>query len=646
MWLAFLITLLAGSSMALTFGVLIAYRAEVSDTDISAFEVVGYLVMLLPVSGWTLAGSVLAALRPRNVLGWLFLVWGLLLACGNMNGFLWSSDDAIAVALDWRTYLGVLLGHGSVLGAMTVILALYPDGRLPARWWRLPVAGVCIGYLLIVLSLTVLVGVDDIAVASGFVLGLVLVVPSAVVILVATFLRWRKAVHPYRQQLAWYICCGLVPLSIQYMPFFVPWTGHYYTDLLLVLMDPMNLLPVGVAVGILCYRLLGIRSVIRRGLVYAMLTVLVFGVYFTVTAVLGKLLEGSGLSAVLAAAVIAVLLAPARDRLQRAADRIVYGARRDPLQVLTDLGESVSGGGQLGLLPAAVTATMAAVRADGAQIVTLEGEAVATVGDAPGRYSSFPLRFAGEDLGELRIADPPGDSGYTRNERRLLTALAAQLAVVVRATELADSLDAERTRVVTATRDERDRLRRDLHDGLGPSLAGMGLGLQALSGIVADNGPATIMVKRLRDETDNAVRDIRRIIDALRPTALDTEGLTQAVERHAGTLRSALPVEVKAGSLPVLGPDVEVAAYRIITEALTNAARHADAHHARVEITADDALHIEVIDDGHGIRDLTAHPGVGLTSMRRRAEALGGDLAVDSTTSGTTVSATLPLRSE
>jgi signal transduction histidine kinase len=172
----------------------------------------------------------------------------------------------------------------------------------------------------------------------------------------------------------------------------------------------------------------------------------------------------------------------------------------------------------------------------------------------------------------------------------------------------------------------------------------MSLGLQALSGMVGD-ATAGELVRRLRAETDTAVRDIRRIIDGLRPTVLDTAGLTQAVQRHAGTLDSALPVDVNAGSLPVLAPDVEVTAYRIITEALTNAARHAHARHASVTISADEVLHIAVTDDGCGIAPDHASTGVGLSSMRRRAESLGGGLAVHSTDGGTTVTATLPLSS-
>jgi signal transduction histidine kinase len=352
------------------------------------------------------------------------------------------------------------------------------------------------------------------------------------------------------------------------------------------------------------------------------------------------------LPAAVAAALVAVGLAPVRDRLQRAADRLVYGARHDPLQALAELSDNLEASDRLDPVPAALATITAAVRADGAVIISPEGEPLARAGEEPARYLALPLGFGGTEIGELRVAQPPGGGRYTGANLRLLRALAAQLALVVSANQLTEALEAERIRVVTATRDERDRLRRDLHDGLGPSLTGMSLGLQALPGMINEpSGPAVALVQRLREETDTAVRDIRRIIDGLRPTVLDTAGLTQAVERHAGTLDATLPVDVTADGLPVLAPDVEVAAYRIIAEALTNAARHAHAQHASVTISADESLHIAVSDDGCGIATDPATRGVGLSSMRRRAEALGGGLDIHSTDGGTTVTATLPLSS-
>ncbi|WP_199516833.1 sensor histidine kinase [Nucisporomicrobium flavum] len=603
------------------------------------------IVTALAALGWTAAGCTLAALRPRNVLGWV------LLAMGAIQSYLQPLDAVISpngpVMADPPPLLSGLssvLDGVLLLSLLSVVLALYPDGRLPARWWRWPVGAATAGIVLLlvydvfesVLDRWRLDLWDD-------VVGIFLFTPAAVTIWVGTFIRWRHAVYPYRQQLAWYVGSGVVPTAFSWLALLVPLDHVELEALISALTSPWLMMPFGIAVGVLQYRLLGVRAVLRRGLVYAVLTALVFAVYLTVSAVLSTVLERSALPAVVAAAIVAVGLAPAREWLQRAANRVIYGARRDPLRALTDLSNSVAVTDHLELLPAALAAVVSAVRADGATIVTLGGRTLASAGDEPARYLALPLRFGGAEIGELRVAHPPAGERYAEVEGRLLTALAAQLAVVVSATELTEALDAERNRVVTATRDERDRLRSDLHDGLGPSLTGMSLGLQALEGLVGEPSAATL-VRRLREETDTAVRDVRRIIDGLRPTVLDSAGLTRAIERHAGTLDAALPVDVTTDALPVLAPDVEVAAYRIITEALTNAARHARAEHARVVISADDALHIAVSDDGHGMGSLDASAGVGLTSMRRRAEALGGEFGVRSTDAGTTITATLPLR--
>jgi len=210
-----------------------------------------------------------------------------------------------------------------------------------------------------------------------------------------------------------------------------------------------------------------------------------------------------------------------------------------------------------------------------------------------------PLEFAGRRVGVLHVAAPSAEEGYGMAERRLLVALAAQLAVVVRAVELGVALEASRDRVVEAARAERDRLRRDLHDGLGPSLTGMGLGLQAVADLVDGPPPAVTLVERIRAEVTTAVSEIRRIIDDLRPSVLDTAGLAAAVSRHAEVVSAALPVLVDTTGLPAtLPPAVETAAYRIATEALTNVARHSGAQRAQVALTAvDGTLRVTVTDD-------------------------------------------------
>ena len=241
---------------------------------------------------------------------------------------------------------------------------------------------------------------------------------------------------------------------------------------------------------------------------------------------------------------------------------------------------------------------------------------------------------------------PPGEP-YTEGDRRLLAALAPQVAAVVRALELAEALEAERDRVVAATRQERDRLRRDLHNGLGPSLSGVGLGLQALQDAQAagDAAAAEQLLARIREEVATAVGEVRRILEDLRPTVLDRAKLPDAVRQHAAAVATGrLDVSVEAAQLPPVPPDVEAAAYRIIQEALTNVVRHADAHQAHITLAASDStLMVTVADNGHGIRDQGRDGAVGLASMRQRAEAFQGTLRVESSDQGTTVMATLPL---
>jgi signal transduction histidine kinase len=209
--------------------------------------------------------------------------------------------------------------------------------------------------------------------------------------------------------------------------------------------------------------------------------------------------------------------------------------------------------------------------------------------------------------------------------------------VVVQAFQLTEQLEAERDRVVTAAEAERDRLRADLHDGLGPSLSGIGLGLEALAD--SHGGP---LLRRIQDEVATAFAEVRRILDDQRPAALDLMTLPDAIRRHAEAVSTKVPVDVVVTDLPVMSAEVENAAYRITTEALTNVARHAQAHQVRVSLAVPDgALRIVVADDGQGAESMIA--GIGLTSMRRRTENLGGSLDLDSGEAGTTITAVLPL---
>jgi len=603
---------------------------------------------------WTATGAVLLALRPRNALGWLLVVVGLFQAAQQAlaayGGYGVAMADPAWPLATWTALVAAGLWLPGLAPLFNLLPALYPNGRLASRWWRWPVGAAAAGIVLMMVALMLSPGgYDDVAPgrppitsptvsAVCFIAGAPLLIAGTLVIWGGSVVRLVRARSPERQQLAWLLVV-IIPWVV--MTFFAS-TSPAFTLFGL-------LLPVAIAVGVLRYGLLGIEVVVRRGLVYGALTAVVIGVYLLVTTVAGARLDRGPLPGVVAAALVAVGLTPLRDRLQAGVDRLVYGDRRDPMRAVTRLGDRMAAAGEIDLLPTVLATVTDAVRAPGAAVVAPDGSVLVSHGAEPegGNVELLGLRVGGRDLGMLRIAPRTPGEPYGDGDRRLLAALASQVAVVVRALELAEALEAERDRVVAATRHERDRLRRDLHDGLGPSLSGVGLGLQALQDAQAVGDPAAAeqLLRRIRQEVATAVGEVRRILEDLRPAVLDRARLPDAVRQHAAALATGqLDVSVDAAQLPPLPTDVEAAAYRIIQEALTNVVRHADAHHAHITLTASDStLTVNVADDGHGIRGQGRYGAVGLASMRQRAEALQGSLRVGTGDRGTTVVATLPL---
>ena len=306
---------------------------------------------------------------------------------------------------------------------------------------------------------------------GGGVLAGVATLAGAITVWVATVVRLVRARPPERQQLAWLVCVVL--------PLIVVTFGVRAPEWVFVILALM--LPGSIVIGVVRYQLLGI--VVSRALVYATLTAAVVVLYLAVSAMAAAAL-GRTLSPVpgaVAAALIAVALSPARTRLQSGADRLVYGRRRDPVAAVTELGDRVATAEEADLLPAVLDTVTAALRAPGTW-VTGPGE---RSGSQAGTVV-VPLRVGGRDVGTLHVAERHPGEPFTAGDRRLLAALAPQVAVVVRALELTGSLERERDRVLTATHAERDRIRRDLHDGLGPSLAGIGLAVQAVQALLGE----------------------------------------------------------------------------------------------------------------------------------------------------------------
>ena len=418
--------------------------------------------------------------------------------------------------------------------------------------------------------------------------------------------------------------------------------------------------PFGLAFGILRYRLFEIDVVVNRTLVYGGLTAGVLVIYAIVAAGLRQVVgPGQGFGVDLLATGAAALVAlPMRDVLQRTVNRLMYGRRDEPWQAMRRLGQVLEWAADPDLTFPAIVDTLADdLRLPFVSLAVVDAtgttRTVAERGERRRATVVLPLDHGGEPVGALELGVRPGESGFRAEERDLLEDLARQAGTAINAIRLRDVLAKSREQLVVAREEERRRLRRDLHDGLGPSLAAIGLRAEASSATLDDDPErARVLLEELGTDVRSALADIRRLVDGLRPPALDELGLLGAIEQQARRLETggangatAIAVRGDPTPLPELPAAVEVAAYRIAVEALTNAVRHADASACRVELAAEDGstLRVQVVDDGHGL-PADVVPGVGLESIRARAEELGGSLELDrETDGGTRVVALLPI---
>ncbi len=575
-----------------------------------------------------------------------------------------SDVGALRLALPSLALLSTLLEYFS-MSLLVPLFYLFPDGRWVPRWSRVPaVLWVVLQFFYYFLPGSPLDGDTWPPLLQGLLfLGYL---GSAVF---AQVYRYGRVSGPVeRQQTKWVIfglTVAIVGPALLALIEAAP-APVLARELAGTLVDPFFLaLPLSVGIAILRYRLWDIDVIINRTLVYGSLSGIVAGLYMLVVGGLGTLLQvqGNPLLSLLAAGLVAILFAPLRERLQWAVNRLMYGERDEPYKVLSRLGKRLEGT----LVPEAVVPTVVetvreALKLPYAAISLKDGERftiAAESGTPIARPVRVPLVYQGGTIGELLLAPRAAGEAFAPADRRLLDDLARQAGVAVHATRLtseavrlADDLQRSRERLVLAREEERRRLRRDLHDCLGPRLAGFTLRLETAHDRLADDPVAGPLLADLTARLRDAVVDIRRLVYALRPPALDELGLVSALREsvlqytHDDDGRDGATITVDApGELPALPAAVEVAAYRIAQEAITNVVRHAGARHCLLWLRFDEAggmLCVEVCDDGRGL-DADAHPGVGLSSMRERAEELGGTLTVEAAPSGgTCVRAQLP----
>jgi two-component system NarL family sensor kinase len=535
---------------------------------------------------------------------------------------------------------------------------LFPDGRLPSRRWRWLVVGLVLNALIWTATgvldhkggLTSEIGIPGYPAWSGFqadqVLGAIAgigLVISFLAALAALALRYRRGTEQTRRQILWLLLAMLVIVACFGLEAFIT------SESLLLGVLPLLLIPLAIAIAVLRYQLLDIRLVVSRSVLYLLLTGGVVAGYIGLIALLDQTVrrEVSLNSSVLATLVIALAFNPVRVWLQRLIQRTFYGARKDPARAMAEVGAQIGAAGGI----TGVLAALCRVMRFPAAVIVVDGNQLSSYGELPAARHAIELR-SGDDgrLGELVIGLRYGESRLDPADEQVLTLLAAPLAVAVQARGLADELRDSRERIITGREEERRRLRRDLHDGLGPVLTAVVLNADAARRLIATEPErSSALLAELRDQTIGAIEEIRRLVYALRPPALDGLGLVGALREYAAMVShradgAALSVTVDAPSaLDELPAAVEVATYRIATEALTNVVRHSSATSAAVRITVErDALRLGVCDNGVNAGS-EWKPGVGLTSIRERAAELGGQCEIRYDGTGCTVDVVLPL---
>jgi two-component system, NarL family, sensor kinase len=605
---------------------------------------------------YPVVGALILSRRRGHPIGWLFIAIGLATATA-----IFSAQHAIAGlpgagVTEWIGRWVWLLGVPLI---PTVVVLLFPDGRLPSSRWR-PVLWAGVASVAILVPVIALLPEQDPSAAPNpfaldalvmplsvlAVVGFALLGAASLGALASLFVRYRGADGTHRLQLRWFVAAACMVVFAVVLGNVVPVAGPAVQTV------AFPLVALATAAAILRYRLYNIDSVISTSLVWVTLSACVLGAYVALTALVGGLFpRDPGMwPALLATAVVAVAFQPVRVRLQAGVDRLVFGDRSDPARGLRRIGARLEGAMAINeVLPSVADAVGEALRVPAVEVELRHDDRWvpgATRGVPSGFPLELPLTFRGEPVGRLRVYPRAAGQDFTAKDRQLLEDLARQAGVAVHVVQATHALQRSREQLVAALEGERRRIRRDLHDGLGPALAAVSLGLGAARNMRgSDPSAADALLQRLEAEIADVVADLRRLVDGLRPPQLDDLGLQGALEERAAALSSpGLQIDVRVeGSLPDLPVASEAAAYRIANEAMTNAVHHSGGQRCTVRLSASDVLSLEVEDDGTGLPP-DDHAGLGLRSMRERADEVGGTWRIAAApTGGTRVVASLPL---
>jgi signal transduction histidine kinase len=647
---------------ATALGIAVQIWAAVVEHGSVPFEVLD----ALPVAAFVVVGLVVVAARPANRVGWWMVVGGVLSALGGAGVALahhgLAADPGSVPAAGTFAIGGQAVRTLGWIAMTLVVPVLFPTGRVMTarwRWLNTGIVVVCVAGVLdpifdakadldnlgtwhnplaptgpwqLVVNLPIFV--------AHFPLSAVLTV-AAVVQLVQ---RWRRGDEFQRQQLLLFACA--VGLTVISAPVAI-WVGGGNWIFAVTSLP----LPIAVGFAILAHGLYDLRTAANRTLVWLTLSITVAGVLALVIGVgglLGRSASTPWLSWV-AAGVAAACFAPLRDVLQRGVNRLTYGKWTEPYELLAELGQQLEASSDVDRLLADVAAELHELGLRDVRILAADSPdradpSVGVEDDASADRIAIPLSAYGALVGTLSYRE--GEAPLRPRDRRLLEDLAGHLGGVLHSRLLMHDLQRARERLVLGREEERRRLRRDLHDGLGPALAGHLLRLDVIARRLPSGSEAGQLVDTLRDELRDTVQDVRRLVEGLRPPALDELGLDGALRQVVSRLStgSAVTTTVHCDSAPNLPAAIEVAAYRIATEAMTNVIKHANARNCTVDVRIEpDALVVRVQDDGSGLSGAGPGRGHGMRTMRERAEELRGSFDASSQDLGTVVVARLPL---
>ncbi len=576
--------------------------------------IVGVGAVGIGLAGFSYAYTQLAAVRPglpavAAIEPWQGITW----IPGTLALFLvvpWLIRDQ---RLDWVAHAGVLVG--------TLTTAWF----LVARTWT---------DVAIVAMVVPVVGVGLVAAADAA-------------------RRARRGPADERVGLDW-LAVGTALMALSFAPLALPQSWPWMWVITpLIHLAVQAFFPATMLVAILRQRMWGLDLAVSRAVLAGTLTVGLIALYVVVATALARLLPASDsvLAQAVAAGAVAVAVMPVRSWLQGRVHDLVYGVGADPARAVRDLGSRFATATEQGGLLAELAAGVAvALRLES---VTLwrsgDPEPVVHHGTPAGESTEVDLVHRGAPVGRL-VATAPGGETLDARSRKSLRELASVVAAGLVLEQARRDLDVTRERLSTVRLEERRVIRRELHDGLGPSLAGIRLGLQGVRNLVdSDPDSAVRLLESLQQQLDHQVDGVRSLSRTLFPPILDELGLEPALHDLAAQhARAGFTLELNTRLPETLDPTITAAAYGIAVEAVSNSRRHSGVDRCCVEIYCDatvpddPVLAIVVHDAGRGI--VGGVGGVGTRSMRERAGSLAGTIVIDSPPSGgTRVTARLPL---